>query len=244
MSDFTYTPDPTECQDWEVTWPCTVEGIDPDLLAAARAAAQSIVWAVLGRRHGFCSTVALIDNATWWQVCGSGLWSPYIVDGRIRNCPAPGREGCCSLRLPHRDVVEVTSVTIGGVVVDPESYFLHSDGTLRSSGGCWPTHGQCEESPIEVTYVHGVAPPPGADMAVGEVGCEILAPYRGEVCKLPSRAVSISRNGISIDLGDPTVLLEAGLWGLPILDALIKSVNPNKLQMRSGVASPDHRMRS
>jgi hypothetical protein len=74
---------------------------------------------------------------------------------------------------------------------------------------------------------------------MGELACELLAGLTGADCRLPSNAVAITRQGVTVDLGDVRTLFEMGRIGLPISDAFLRSVNPNHLQSRSMVYSPD-----
>jgi hypothetical protein len=227
------------CEAWPIVWCCDTDGIAPNVLDQAHAAAELIVWAALGRRHGICTVTKVVSAGVR---CGCSHWAPQMIDGHIFNvCSSdPCGDRCCRLYLPHRDVVQVDEVTIAGEVLDPSAYALGRRGVLYSVDGCWPTESMCAESPIEVTYRHGIPIPAGSASAVGEVACEIIAACKGEPCRLPSRAVNVSRNGISIDLGDPQILADSGMWGMPILDALIRTLNPKGLVGRSGIASPDH----
>jgi hypothetical protein len=152
-----------------------------------------------------------------------------------------GRDGaCCAIFLASVPVQTVTSVEVGEDVQDPASYRLEGARLLRV-GGCWPTVAECDPPTIKVTYEWGVALEDEglAAMAMGEVSIELLHAMCGGVCKLPSRAVTVSRQGVTVEMGTPAEYVAAGLLGLPLADALIVASNPGRLVQRSRVYSPD-----
>jgi len=84
-----------------------------------------------------------------------------------------------------------------------------------------------------------VTPPTSTAMAVGEVACEVIHALRDEPCKLPSRLVSITRQGITVDLQGTGLEGLEGRLGLPLADAWLSAVNPARLDRPSRVYSPD-----
>jgi hypothetical protein len=108
---------------------------------------------------------------------------------------------------------------------------------LMSTMGC--CEDDCQEPPVEVTYKYGIDVPALGELAMGELACEILAGLRGLDCRLPSNAVSVTRQGITVDLGDASTLYNEHRIGLPLCDAFIRDANPNRLKMQSSVHSPD-----
>lgn len=125
-----------------------------------------------------------------------------------------------------------------GQELAPEEYALEGDRVMRF-GECWPCDEGCDDPPIKVIYVYGVDVPPLGELAMGELACEFLAALTGADCRLPSNAVSITRQGVTVELGDQRTLFETGRIGLPISDAFIRSANPNRLQSQSRVWTPD-----
>jgi len=99
--------------------------------------------------------------------------------------------------------------------------------------------GSCDDPPITVSYRAGVPFPSGTDLAVGEVACEVLAALQNQPCKLPSRAVSISRQGVTVDLQSADDTVARGKLGLPLADAWLDVTNPRALAVASRVYSPD-----
>ena len=60
-------------------------------------------------------------------------------------------------------------------------------------------------------------------------------------CALPEQLISLSRNGVEVQVADPNLFLENGLTGIQEVDLFIRSVNPNKLMNRPRIYSPDIR---
>lgn len=228
------------CEPWPVVWPCDTDEYDPALVDAALSAATSILWGMSGRRYGLCAT-----TESYRLNCSDPCLNPYGdefgpgVDWRLGNT----RRWCCRIHLAQRPVRSIDSVTVLGDLLDPAEYALERD-TLFRIGACWPCERECDDPPVQVTYSWGVDVPPLGQMAVGELACELLAGWTNADCRLPSNAVSITRQGVTVDLGDPQVLFEQNRIGLPISDAFIRMANPNRLMDKSQVWSPDLARRS
>lgn len=224
-----------ECTDWSVTWACDIADYDPDLVAAATSAAQTLLWSLTGRRYGLCSTTEgyrLACNnpcvAPWGDEFGPGVQYELGL----------GRRDCCRILLSQTPVRSVDLVAVSGAILDPSEYVLERDSVMRI-GECFPCEQYCEVAPVEISYTYGIDVPPLGSLAMGELACEFLRGWTGADCQLPSNAISVTRQGVTVDLGDAQTLFEMGRIGLPISDAFIRSVNPNKLQSASKVYSPD-----
>lgn len=221
------------CVAWPAEYPCDTTDIDPVVLEQATAVASSLLWALTGRRYGHCAATNLYRVTS---CSGSSTPTPYKGgDGEWRNATCDG--SCCRLELLHQPVRAVTAVRLAGVDLAASAWELEGD-TLLLLEGC-PVCDDCGPAPIEVEYEYGLAPPGPARLAVGEMACEFVKGWNGGSCKLSSRAVSVTRQGVTIDLLDAADLFEQGLTGLPLADAFIRSVNPGKLAQRSRVLSPD-----
>ena len=224
------------CDDWPIKWPCDISTEDPELVSLARQSAQQMLWSLSGRRYGLCTT-----TEEYKMPCVGGCAFPYGYDF------GPGVEWqlglfprkCCRIHLYSRPVLSVELVLIDGEIVPPGEYQLQR-GWLARIGECWPCEQECEIAPLAVTYTYGIEVPALGELAMGELACEILAGLTGADCRLPSNAISVTRQGVTVDLGDPAQLMEQNRWGLPITDAFIRSVNPSKLQSVSQVYSPDN----
>ena len=66
-----------------------------------------------------------------------------------------------------------------------------------------------------------------------------MAGLAGDQCRISTRAVTITRKGVTVNLEDASALISMGLTGLPLADAFIRTVNPNGLTRSSRVLSPD-----
>jgi len=199
-----------------------------------------MLWSMSGRRYGTCTT-----TEEYAMPCAGGCAFPWGYDF------GPGVEWqlqrdygyayprlCCRIPLKQTPVRAIEFVTVNGELLDASEYQLQR-GKLARLGECWPCEQQCDVAPIVVTYTYGIDVPALGQLAVGELACEILAGLNGADCRLPSNAIAITRQGVTVDLGSPDVLLAQNRIGLPICDAFLRSVNPGKLQQASAVYSPD-----
>lgn len=198
--------------------------------AMAEASARTLLWALTGRRYGMTQIV----NELYTVVpCGdTNRVTPYFEGGRWFNGCAGG---CCWLELHSQPVQEVTEVSVNGEVTTDWTLV---NGRLKIEGGC-SSCAQCPDPTISVSYWNGLPMPLAGIAAQHELECEYMKALNGENCKLPSRAISITRQGVTIDMPDATNLVNMSLTGLPITDDFIRSVNPAKLVSRSRTYSPD-----
>jgi hypothetical protein len=210
-----------------------------DTAVLARANAESlavqVMWALSGRQFGVCSTaarpcpeyargygynpyVAVLDADSWvsWP-CGC-VGSCTVTGPRVVHLPGP--------------VVEVTAVTVAGMVLDPGDYQLEGDALYRA-GGVWPRQDLGrplgEDGTWSVTYLRGIPVPAGVDTLTGVLAKEFIAACDDEgSCRLPRTVVSTSRRGVSHDF-DPSKILAAGKTGLAEVDLWLSAVNPHRL---------------
>lgn len=228
------------CDPWPIKWACDITDVDQDLLDLARDSAQSILWSMTGRRYGLCT-----QTEAYRLPCESPCVQPYrrAFGPGVEYALAGERRACCKIHLAQRPVRAIVEVTVDGVVLDPGDYALERDVLFRL-GKCWPCDDECEEPPVVVEYSWGIDVPALGELAMGELACEILSGLRGLDCRLPSNAISVTRQGITVDLGDATTLYEQHRLGLPICDAFIRDANPGRLRMASTVHTPDLARRS
>jgi hypothetical protein len=238
MTDVSVSPAvSSSCDPWPIAYPCDVSATAPDVLDRVVRAAEVLLWAALGRRHGVCTVSVL----TGLHGCGcADTVSPRLVDGLWYNLCGTCGSDCCQLPLPG-PVLSVESVLVDGVPLEMTSVWWSASVLYRSDGGCWPYNDECDPGRVLVTYKTGVPVPAGGDVALGELVCELLAAEQGRACRLPSRVTNISRQGVTMDLADPKQFIDSGLFGLPLVDALIRAVNPKGLVQPSGVYSVDRR---
>lgn len=174
-----------------------------------------------------------------WDPGRGGWWNPaifgftYLLNPTERsNRLLPGKR----LKLNHSPVREITEITISGTPVDPATYEL-LNGYLVNRDAGW---GWCSE-PV-ITYTFGSRPPALGRMAARRLANELILAVEGdEACALPSRATSISRQGISFQIFDPQDFMDKGHTGLYEVDLFISTVNPGKNKKRAKVFTPDQR---
>lgn len=254
-----WTVDTSCCPDWDT--------YAPAVQSAAVAWSTYILWAITGRRYGPCSVTVrpcgkpcdgFGGYMTWpvGQPSSSGSGSPWMIpfvdNGIWRNC---GCSGGCSCRASCEIVIGVPvyivdEVTIDGVALDPSAYRLDRTERgavlVRTDGECWPDCQDMDAGPDEVgaftvTYQTGTPVPRAGQIAAGMLACQFAKACIGGDCVLPQELQSLSRNGVEVQMIDPSVLPEAILTGIAHVDRWVRSVNPNNLQQRSRVLSPDVR---
>lgn len=241
------------CPDWDT--------YSPSLQLRATEYATMVMWAATGRRFGLCTHIVRPCGRTCQQegVYGyywsEGTWMPYIYNGAWRNCwcGANGTSWCtcrrdCQVYLPG-PVHSVLSVTIGATVVDPATYRVDNGTWLvrthnNSTDDCWPLQQNFNlnagaDDTFVVSYRKGLVVPNAVLAAAGELACEYAKACLGAQCRLPSRATSIARQGVSISMVDVDTLLERGLTGITTVDQVIRAVNPYGLTHRARVLSLD-----
>lgn len=182
------------------------------------------------------------------QVDSSSAGTSYREFATDRNLPGgPLTE----ILLPGYPVIAIQSVTIGGVVVDPAAYRIDDDRWLsRIDGATWPSVQEtAAQSSFIVVYSYGVAIPPMARRAAAAYACQIVKACKADAsCSLPPRTQSLVRQGLSANQRDPNDYIDKGKTGVDEADRFLKAVNPNGLQERASVLSPDinwpaHRLR-
>jgi hypothetical protein len=242
-------PDPLCCAaEWAL--------VDPAIQSAARDYAALILWGVTGRQFGLCEITVRPcgmkrcpdgSGEFWGYDWSGGTWVPYIFNGQWFNCGC-GAGCCCDPRCQVRlmgPVSEIVEVLIGGIAVDPATYRVDDEHWLvRTAGECWP---QCADmdtddgdNVFEVTYLRGTAVPNALLRAASTLACEWAKACVGsDTCRLSNRVTSIIRQGITIDMVDPTALLDQGLTGLWEVDTVVKTLNPHGTVERLRIYAPE-----
>lgn len=221
------------CETWPIIWPKNVvPDLDQALLDAAIAAAESLIWSRTGRRLGVCT----VTEEYWTS--GDGCCFP--VPGR-RGYPTMRGSLTRGLRLHWQPVQEVTQLKLAGAVVASSQYRL-AQGAVYLTDGSWPSSTAAAPG-IEVAYswgipVNGTGIEMAVALAMGEAAFEYLQPSLGGQCRLPSNVSSITRQNVTVNF-TAAADIPKGLTGLPLVDALINTVNPNRLMERSKVFIPE-----
>lgn len=240
--------DVTCCDGWDT--------YDPELQTNASEYGAYVMWAATGRRYGTCTRVArpcgrscnMTSNGFYWS---EGAWLPYILDGVWRNCwcGCNGSFGCCTCSATcqvylNGPVYSVSAVSVDGIAIPASSWRVDNGKWLvRTDGECWP---DCQNYDVDsgtgtffVTYQQGLAVPSVVARAAGELACEWAKACLGQPCRLPQRVQSVTRQGVSVSMVPPELLLSNGLTGIETVDQIIRSINPYGLASRMRIASPD-----
>jgi hypothetical protein len=135
---------------------------------------------------------------------------------------------------------------LDGVTVDPATWRVDDGRWLvrTGAGNCWPSHQDFDVDSgvgtLLVTYTRGATVPAYILGAAGLYACEWAKACRGDSsCQLPSRVVTLTRQGTTFEAVNIDLLLERGLTGIQAIDQLIALTNPSGLTHRMRLKSPD-----
>lgn len=226
-----------------VTW---ITGLDlatpasPYAAEAAEAASQ-ILYALSGERYPGVqeTTEVYVDRTSCPFGCRGGTEAVVAAFGGLPHShvlrvnewyPTPWQ-----LRLRHKPVVEVIQVLDATATPITGFYTANSAYLVRNNEQPWDiTRG------IAVTYRYGSVAPAMARNAAIRFGNELLKSWTGAPdCALPERVTSISRQGVSINIVDPTSFIDKGQVGLYEVDLFLAAVNPSRARKRARVFSVD-----
>lgn len=255
------------CSPWPIYWGqlCQdfVSTASPTATGYAASTATHILWALSGRQFGTCP-VALRPcreccDEQWypgsyaypWSSYGSPLVSAgwdasYWFPLGCGSCP---RNNCsCNVvsevRLPAR-VNDVTEVKVDGAVLSASAYRLDDNRFLvRTDGSPWPRQNDLNKADTQtgtwsVTADYGITVPDSGRIAMGEMTCQILRAMSNEDCQLPQNVTQLVRQGVTISFPPIQALLAEGRTGLYLTDMFLTMTNPNKLDSRPRIYSPD-----
>lgn len=229
--------------------------LTPAEQATASSVASFTIWAATGRRYGLCPVVVrpcgpfCNDNGIVGYSWDSGTFVPFVANGVWRNCWCGMGAGCCcepssQVYLPG-PVASVTEVTVDGAIVDPATYRVDNGRWLvrTGTGNSWPL---CQDYDVDsgagtfvVSYSRGEPVPAHLLTAAGIYACEWAKACQGTTCELPSRVVTLTRQGTTFQMTDIDSLLTRGLTGIQRVDQLIALENPYGVPWRMRLISPD-----
>lgn len=241
--------------------PCLSDGtlVGQEIIDSAILTASQFLWAVTGRQFGCCTVNLRPCRRQCEDECclpsfseGSFPWLPvHQADGTWTNISCSCENSCscsgsrlCEIMLPY-PVCSVDEVIIDGEIVDPSTYRVDGFKNLvREGDGCWPTCNDLTKPPTEVgtwqvTMTYGRAVPELVKRAAAEFACELIKDCSGRPCRLPRNVTAITRQGITEVFADPNQFLQNGYTGITLIDLAIRAYNPNKIQRRPYVSSPD-----
>lgn len=89
---------------------------------------------------------------------------------------------------------------------------------IREDGLRWPI---CTDGDWLIEYTYGWPVPAGITMATARLACEYAKQCAGQPCGLDPRTTSYTREGLTVQIADPQVMLDKGLTGIPFVDAIL-----------------------
>jgi hypothetical protein len=244
-----YLPGP--CEQWidaqDVAECCSLaaaDGSDESVFQKHATLAVEFLHIVSGRRFtGRCGPITVRPPGDTCSNCGIQLLAyPAGASRPHRAITASGICGSCGFSALSRvllsgyPVQEITEVKVDGVVVAETEYRLDGNKWLvRKNGESWPVCPDLsldddQEGTFSVSYTFGLDPTPLAREAAAALACEFYnACTPGGECKLPSQAVRIVRQGVTIDRLQPLAsMLRKGETGILALDAFMEAYGKHR----------------
>lgn len=163
----------------------------------------------------------------------SGVW----FDGQQwldYTCGCGSRCRLSGPRMAHLQspAASVTEVRINGATVDPAGYRLEGN-VLYRIGANWPSQNLSrpagENGTWTVAYKRGVPVSDYIARLTGQLAAEFQKACSGDSCSLPSNVKTVTRQGVSYQVYDPTDLFKNRNTGIANIDAWLASGNPGKL---------------
>ena len=240
-----------------------LDNLNDDAREAIIKSAVEYLWHWSGRRYGLCEVSVRPCEETClgsWTATPLGMTAsgpyPYLRNGNWYNTICgrcnTDRCGCDTLStivLPG-PVDSIVEIWIDGEILPETAYRLDNLGLTRIDGGEWPRCQNMANSPYPespgdyddtflVTYMRGNPVPASGQLALGVLACEKAKALCGDdSCRLPKRAVTVIREGVTIEMPNSSERFTTGALGIDeIDDFLAMSQHGNKTGF--SVHSPD-----
>lgn len=236
-----------------LAWPefTDLGGVDLTLIDQLCMVASTWLWRATGRQYPGPGTVTVRPVPPWGRL-GQGLTAETFdshTGGFLGGCGGRG-EYASEILLGHHPVRTVSQVVIEGQILSPSAYRIDDARWLvRLDGQSWPIWQDWSKASgpsvggaatWEVSLTWGEDPPPDGIFAAQILtGHLALAATSSGQCRLPNRVQSVVRQGTSMLLVDPTMLLAGGMWGIAEVDMFVHAVNPAHLMAPATMTSPD-----
>jgi hypothetical protein len=173
--------------------------------------------------------------------------SPVLFGGDVYNIPSGDYDEYSELtsdglspesrvKLRGRPVTRIITIrNRNGAILDPSTYYLVDHSTIHIKAGTpWTP---CN---VEITYAYGIPVPTAGKMAARKLAIEFARLWAGdEMCELPQRVTSVSRQGVSYTILDNQEFIDELRTGLYEIDLFLKVVNPDNARRKSKVFSVD-----
>jgi hypothetical protein len=173
--------------------------------------------------------------------------SPVLFGGDVYNIPSGDYDEYSELtsdglspesrvKLRGRPVTRIITIrNRNGLILDPSTYYLVDHSTIHIKAGTpWTP---CN---VEITYAYGIPVPTAGKMAARKLAIEFARLWSGDdMCELPQRVTSVSRQGVSYTILDNQEFIDELRTGLYEIDLFLKVVNPDNARRKSKVFSVD-----
>lgn len=246
------------CSPWatiaDVCAPCNTYDFDPALLEDSLLVASDVLFNLTGRRwNGGCQDtvrpcVQYAHPDTRRSVRYTD-WGRYLT--HWGTVPGHRWSGCpcfSQVELGQVPLMDIIEVVVDGEILDAERYRIddrrwlvyipESDDALVQGWPCCT--GTDDEDRFEVTFIGGTAPPIGGIRAAAIYGCELaLACAGSDECRLPEAVSAVTRQGVTVTVNDPNVLVQNGLVGLRDVDMWVQSVLLGDKRRQATVVVPE-----
>lgn len=216
----------------------------------AAQVASNLLWAMSGRKY---TGETIVTERYTCTLRNNRMGpsdrtnSPVLFGGDVYNIPSgdydeyseltsDGLSPESRIRLRGRPVTRIITIrNKNGKVLDPSSYYLVDHSTIQIKAGTpWTP---CN---VEITYAYGISVPTAGKMAARKLAIEFARLWAGdEMCELPQRVTSVSRQGVSYTILDNQEFIDELRTGLYEIDLFLKVVNPDNARRKSKVFSVD-----
>jgi hypothetical protein len=216
----------------------------------AAQVASNLLWAMSGRKY---TGETIVTERYTCTLRNNRMGpsdrtnSPVLFGGDVYNIPSGDYDEYSELtsdglspesrvKLRGRPVTRIITIrNRNGVILDPSTYYLVDHSTIHIKAGTpWTP---CN---VEITYAYGIPVPTAGKMAARKLAIEFARLWAGdEMCELPQRVTSVSRQGVSYTILDNQEFIDELRTGLYEIDLFLKVVNPDNARRKSKVFSVD-----
>lgn len=179
------------------------------------------------------------EQALWLAVATETIWG--ITGGKYAGqCVrlfSPCRPACvahdsCSCGGPAKARLDLGPVPVWGafVTVEGENVPITIEDwrwLVRQDDNPWPS---CLVEEWTVEYTYGWPVPTSIRMATARLACEYAKQCQGLPCGLDPRTTSYTREGLTVQIADPSDLVASGKTGIPFVDQILS----NPMHQRGG----------
>lgn len=238
-----------------------MDTLNPAVTGVAVSMATEALWSLTGQRFGLCEvtlrpcrrdcyTGSFFDDFGPPWTGARSYPQPALIGGQWFNLTCGSCNGGCSCSsvsevLLPAPVLRIVEVKVDGTPLVTGAYRVDNNRLLvRADGEEWPRCNDLSKADTEadtwsVNAVYGEDLPDGAELAMGQLACEIAKAADGGDCKLPAGLQQLVRQGVTISYPDVGELFRQGRTGLYLVDLFVSTWNPNRLRTRSRVYSVD-----